>query len=396
MKMKTVCEQTGLTDRAVRYYIEEGLIDPEYIENYLGRLAYAFSDQDVAALKDVVVLRKYGFSVAEIRQMQSEPKTIPSLLGALRTRKCEGIAEEQSLLDVLLAVDAEQSASVRELSAALSDAADQIAAPREDTRLDYRQRAFRLFCRLFSLLIALLELLGCVVIVWLSCMDYHYPKGSPKARALTILFLIPAVLTVVLPLFRTKAAWLCRMRRIVAVICVLCLLPSLLFSFALFDRSETNTIWAYRRFDLNCPANYDGAFQSLFPMESMFLDGKQYYYCYQETVFGKSCVILSEWQLKDDEFAEEVDRVRELFEKDYPKWVRWDRTVMQTYQQGNYICLLRYEGQSPITEVQKSEGHDGVYYLFAYDESEKTVRYLYFYSEIGDNSTSYYNSLNWD
>ena len=396
MKMKTVCEQTGLTDRAVRYYIEEGLIDPEYIENYLGRLAYAFSDQDVAALKDVVVLRKYGFSVAEIRQMQSEPKTIPSLLGALRTRKCEGIAEEQSLLDVLLAVDAEQSASVRELSAALSDAADRVAAPREDARLDYQQRAFRLFCRLFSLLIALLELLGCVVIVWLSCMDYHYPKGSPKARALTILFLIPAVLTVVLPLFRTKAAWLCRMRRIVAVICVLCLLPSLLFSFALFDRSETNTIWAYRRFDLNCPANYDGAFQSLFPMESMFLDGKQYYYCYQETVFGKSCVILSEWQLKDDEFAEEVDRVRELFEKDYPKWGRWDRTVMQTYQQGNYIGLLCYEGQSPITEVQKSEGHDGVYYLFAYDESEKTVRYLYFYSEIGDNSTSYYNSLNWD
>ena len=51
MKMKTVCEQTGLTDRAVRYYIEEGLIDPEYIENYLGRRAYAFSDQDIAALK---------------------------------------------------------------------------------------------------------------------------------------------------------------------------------------------------------------------------------------------------------------------------------------------------------------------------------------------------------
>ena len=394
MKMKTVCEQTGLTDRAVRYYIEEGLIDPEYIENYLGRRAYAFSDQDVAALKDVVVLRKYGFSVAEIRQMQSEPETIPSLLGALRTRKREGIAEEQSLLDVLLAVDAEQSASVRELSAALSDAADRVAAPREDARPTLRQRAFRIFCRLFSVLVALIELLGCVVIIWLT--DYHYPKGSPKTQALAVLFLSPAVLTLVLPLFRTKAVWLCRMRRIVAVICVLCLLPSLLFSFALFDRSETNTIWASRRFDLNCPANYDGAFQSLFPMESMFLDGKQYYYCYQETVFGKSCVILSEWQLKDDEFAEEVDRVRELFEKDYPKWVRWDRTVMQTYQQGNYICLLRYEGQSPITEVQKSEGHDGVYYLFAYDESEKTVRYLYFYSEIGDNSTTYYNSLNWD
>ena len=36
MKIKTVCEKTGLTDRTIRYYIEEGLVSPSYTENYLG------------------------------------------------------------------------------------------------------------------------------------------------------------------------------------------------------------------------------------------------------------------------------------------------------------------------------------------------------------------------
>ena len=47
MRIKKVCDLTGLTDRTVRYYIEEQLISPAYTENYLGRKAFAFSDSDV-------------------------------------------------------------------------------------------------------------------------------------------------------------------------------------------------------------------------------------------------------------------------------------------------------------------------------------------------------------
>ena len=50
MKIKAVCEQTGLTDRTIRYYIEEGLISPFYTENYLGRKNFDFSEADVAML----------------------------------------------------------------------------------------------------------------------------------------------------------------------------------------------------------------------------------------------------------------------------------------------------------------------------------------------------------
>ncbi len=69
MKIKTVCDMTGLTDRAVRYYIEEQLISPEYTENYLGRKSFDFTESDVQQLKDISVLRKFGFSIAEIKDV---------------------------------------------------------------------------------------------------------------------------------------------------------------------------------------------------------------------------------------------------------------------------------------------------------------------------------------
>ena len=66
MKIKAVCEATGLTDRAIRYYIEEKLISPAYTENYLGRKTFDFSEWDLQQLNDIAVLRKFGFSIAEI------------------------------------------------------------------------------------------------------------------------------------------------------------------------------------------------------------------------------------------------------------------------------------------------------------------------------------------
>ena len=76
MKIKAVCEMTGLTDRAVRYYIEEQLISPEYTENYLGRKSFEFTEDDVQQLQDISVLRKFGFSIAEIKEMYANPDLI--------------------------------------------------------------------------------------------------------------------------------------------------------------------------------------------------------------------------------------------------------------------------------------------------------------------------------
>ena len=86
MKIKEVCERTGLTDRAVRHYIEEKLIAPEYSENYLGRKTFYFTEADVRTLLDIAVLRRIGFSVPDIRAIENDPNSSTARIDALRGR----------------------------------------------------------------------------------------------------------------------------------------------------------------------------------------------------------------------------------------------------------------------------------------------------------------------
>jgi len=69
MKIKAVCELTGLTARTIRVYIDEQLIAPKFIDNYLGRRFFEFSQSDITAIKNIATLRKYGFSIDEIRNI---------------------------------------------------------------------------------------------------------------------------------------------------------------------------------------------------------------------------------------------------------------------------------------------------------------------------------------
>ena len=72
MKMKELSALTGITDRTIRYYIDDGLFIPEkYTENYEGRRSYEFTENDVKHLKQIALLRKYGFSIGEIKALES-------------------------------------------------------------------------------------------------------------------------------------------------------------------------------------------------------------------------------------------------------------------------------------------------------------------------------------
>ena len=71
MKIKEVIEKTELTDRAIRLYIENGLVDPYCKEAYNGRKNIDFSQRDVEQLKNIALLRKAGFSIAEIKELQN-------------------------------------------------------------------------------------------------------------------------------------------------------------------------------------------------------------------------------------------------------------------------------------------------------------------------------------
>ena len=132
MKIKAVCEATGLTDRTIRYYIEERLISPAYTENYLGRKTFDFSESNIKALNDIAVLRKFGFSISEIKQMLLRPEEIPRIVSELRERKQAHIDEETELLQALSKLNTAHSYTVPELADSLSEPVSNTPLPKED------------------------------------------------------------------------------------------------------------------------------------------------------------------------------------------------------------------------------------------------------------------------
>ncbi|MBR4889575.1 MAG: MerR family transcriptional regulator, partial [Clostridia bacterium] len=62
LRMKDACTRTGLTERAVRLYIEKGHLHPPQEESN-DRVLTFFSEEDIARLEDIAVLRKAGFSI---------------------------------------------------------------------------------------------------------------------------------------------------------------------------------------------------------------------------------------------------------------------------------------------------------------------------------------------
>ena len=65
MLINEVCRECSLTKKAIEYYIEQGIVAPAIQENGYR----SFSDEDIAVLKKVSVLRTLGLSVADIHDV---------------------------------------------------------------------------------------------------------------------------------------------------------------------------------------------------------------------------------------------------------------------------------------------------------------------------------------
>ena len=253
---------------------------------------------------------------------------------------------------------------------------------------DRYQRAWSIFCRLLPILLAAIELAGCIFINWITCMEFHYPRGSTLAPVLTILFLIPAVLTLVLPVIHRDSDRLRKLRRIAAILCVVCLLPSLFFSMAMINRSETDDIMDYRRFDVNCLAGRSPMLQDLFPLWAPTEAESRYYYRYLcASGFDDTFDVYAEWTLSADSFSEEVERAKAAMEE------HASNGPVSTLQKGPWTCLFYSDmRQTPFESPHNS--YD--YSIFAYDPVTLRVRYLDGFSLEDGACDPYYLRLSWD
>lgn len=416
MKIKAVCELTGLSDRTIRYYIEQELVAPSYTENYLGRKAYRFSQKDIDELNNIATLRKFDFTIDEIRHIITSPENSKIVIEDVKLRTKKAVEENEEKLSVLVQLDSEKSYTIYELAKQLIILSNNIPVQNEDVRKGF-----------LKTLLNVLKTTVIFIIVWLpvlllfslsiiaSFSAYAYPCFNTNPLYYICLFacLLPSIFVLIVS--KLKFPFKKVIKFIALSLCVLSIPFSILLPLGLVTQSETTDFRNYRKFDVRCIANQDMFFQELFPvwpntfesvkdekgnLKTVYLDAHYYYRYYSE--FDYTYDVYAEWPLEKDEFYKEVARVKELFEK-YSKTDDYildeNRSIhttdgYTTIKKGNYTCLVygsSYTNDEPFSKATDNYEYD----IFAYDEKNLKVRYISCASLENGADQPYYLQLDW-
>ena len=93
MLINETAKKCNITKKAVQYYVKQGLVIPEVLEN-----GYKdFSERDIKLLKQIVLYRKLGLSISEIKRIFEDDSEVNSILH-LRTLKLEQEKIKQEFL----------------------------------------------------------------------------------------------------------------------------------------------------------------------------------------------------------------------------------------------------------------------------------------------------------
>lgn len=187
MRINEVCKATNLTDKAVRFYINNGIINPEYTENYTGRKNYNFSNDDVELLKKVAVLRQFDFSIKDIKAVIDDSSQITSVLENHISQIKESTNQSASILSGLLNASVTKINTVDDLYLALSEAKEiETFKEYESTELDLKVKASPYINKLKSkmpkiILVTVIAVLLSTVIVCLAiylCTKFFIGLGG--------------------------------------------------------------------------------------------------------------------------------------------------------------------------------------------------------------------------
>ena len=150
MRIREVIEKTGLTDRAVRFYIDEGLVLPYIEESYSGRKSIDFSEKDVERLNNVALLRKAGFSVADIRSIIDDNSTAKNIIEKFIGQAENDIAHKTEIVEKLKGVSFDEEVTLEKICSSLSFAVTEKEIPAEDIKLTLAEKIFKIAVIIFA------------------------------------------------------------------------------------------------------------------------------------------------------------------------------------------------------------------------------------------------------
>ncbi len=408
MKIKEVIKETGLTDRAIRLYMENDLIKPEYDENYNGRKSIEFSEKDVVQLKNIALLRKADFSIQQIKDLQSGGETAQQTIKDYIKRTNEKIQFNTEIIEKIGTLADEDNITIEIICEKLSTNLADEKVPVEDMELSPKEQKEKTIFTVISIIGMVLSgsIMLIIVFVVIS-LDYRYttfaPIDLPLIHKLISIpfkycFLVQFILCLILflryknniKIIRKKAS-----RIVVIVLLVISLLLSpisfLVHFFGAYCSETTNPNNYLEVDEKHMIYEWEDIFQ-VFPYKMPDSVKKlvynknsttKYYYSYSDDFLNAFHMdIYAEWQLDHD--TESIHGTD--YDKEKQRILSKDG-IISIEPMGDWQCVYIIKNEEDADVML-----DYSYLFFAYNDKTHTVRYI---AEYGYKDSPYHFKLEW-
>lgn len=403
MKMKEVLEQTDLTDRAVRLYMENGLVSPSCNENYAGRKNIEFSENDVEALKNVATLRKAGFSISEIKLLKQGSVPCRKTVAEFIEKTTAKIESDKAVVEKLEAVVTDENLSVEKICESLNSATEEKEIPESDIKLSLAEKIEKCTFTILGV-IGLVYMFANILYISLLCklnFDYLYPSVKNLdwyffAKLFIVIFVVASCIYLLL-YYRRRKIFTPNKKRLIRHILISVI--SILLSIPFFFNSVYSIFSPNACSKTTSPNDYlivdefaeDDRITNFFPSEIhdyasyshnipnllLFLpdtypNSTKYYYKYYQDFFGGNefVEIHAEWKLIDK--YKEYSDFPEYYNKYKDKYLNMEFDQPVTIvTKGDWQCV--YYDDSSENNWDKRY----LYRIFAYNDKTETVRFIY-------------------
>lgn len=415
MKIKEVIAQTDLTDRAIRLYIDNGLITPNCDESYSGRKNLNFSEDDIEKLKNIAILRKAGFSLSEIKAIQNDSENCKVILTDFLERTKERIETDTKLTDILSPLLAENELSIDSICTALTGVTEEKEVPTEDTHTPLIEKIERIFFLSVSAVSVIYTIIYAAANIYLYTGEFNfkYPHGS----ALEILYLMPIAL-LLLSLYyylryrkklQKKSKGKIFTRQLTSLLLVVPLGFLMFFMFVTtmlsvgfhepFIYSQTTDVSDYLILDENIkiPENFFPEEVPEFAKPEKYVkwlpfekdSTTEYFYKYETGEGGSAVDVFAEWS--DHNFLTKEKNIEKVI-KEMSGKKALDGSSPTVTQKGDWTLYY-------YVDTSETDLHFGYTYLiFAHNNYRNTIRYIYSTNNIkpvANDVVPYYLSLDW-
>jgi len=387
VKIKEVSEKTELTERAIRLYIENGLVAPSVNESYSGRRNVDFSSEDVERLRSISVLRKAGFSISQIKLMQQEPEKSKEVLQEFIDKTNKRVATDSEIVACLIPLLSCENLSPEQISQSLDKpVVEEKVLPPEDSEPSALQKFIRKLFFALGVVGLVLGIICSVIFLRVEIRDlkgYLYPQYGLSGVMLYIwLFASLLLSAVIILLNRKKSLRTGKGRKIKAVIslvlvcvcgyftiynCALAFFTRLRYYPQSYVISRTYDTENYMVLDVTEARD---VLLEFMPAEIPDIKGVQYRYYYKE---------LGVWS---EPAVTEVSLEIPLSEEDFLKTVEH----YKSFRPSDSVCEPYEEERNDWTVVYYRENfeHAPTNYtpIFAFNEEENTVRLMCHYGRV--------------